>query len=105
VTHSGIDLHLHTTASDGRLTPAALVALAAQARLRVLSVTDHDTVAGVAEARAAAAAYGIRLVTGIEMTAVDDGHDVHVLGYFFAPDDEEFNRFLVCVRLPCGCRR
>ena len=99
MTDPGIDLHLHTTASDGRLRPSALVALAARAGLRVISVTDHDTVAGVAEAREAAAAHGIRLVTGIEMTAVDAGRDVHVLGYFFAADDEEFNRFLEAQRL------
>ena len=91
---SRIDLHLHTTASDGRLTPSALVALAAQVGLDVMSVTDHDTIAGLAEARAAAESRGIRLVDGIEMTAVDDGRDVHVLGYFFDPEDEEFNSFL-----------
>ncbi len=95
----GIDLHLHTTASDGRLRPSALVALAVRAELRVMSVTDHDTVAGVAEAREAAVACGIRLVTGIEMTAVDGGRDVHVLGYFFADGDAEFNRFLEAQRL------
>ena len=61
-----IDLHLHTTASDGRLRPETLVARAAQAGLRVLSVTDHDTVAGLAEAREAARTQGLRLVNGIE---------------------------------------
>jgi 3',5'-nucleoside bisphosphate phosphatase len=94
-----IDLHLHTTASDGRLSPTALVALAAQAGLRVMSVTDHDTLAGLAEARIAADAHGIRLVDGIEMTAVDDGRDVHILGYFFDPDDEGLDRFLQVQRL------
>jgi predicted metal-dependent phosphoesterase TrpH len=94
-----IDLHLHTTASDGRLTPAALVALAAQCGLRVISVTDHDTVAGLLEARAAAAAHGVRLVDGIEMTAVDSERDVHVLGYFFDPDHADLNRFLQVQRL------
>ena len=96
---SRIDLHLHTTASDGRLTPSALVALAAQVGLDVMSVTDHDTIAGLAEAREAAAGRGIRLVDGIEMTAVDDGRDVHVLGYFFDPEDEKFNQFLRTQRL------
>ena len=89
-----IDLHLHTTASDGRLSPAALVALAARTGLRVVSVTDHDTVAGLAEARTAAGAHGVRLVDGIEMTAVDAGRDVHVLGYFFDPEDTDLARFL-----------
>jgi hypothetical protein len=94
-----IDLHLHTTASDGRLSPTALVALAAQVGLRVMSVTDHDTLAGLAEARVAANAHGIRLVDGIEMTAVDGGRDVHVLGYFFNPDDEGLDRFLQAQRV------
>jgi predicted metal-dependent phosphoesterase TrpH len=94
-----IDLHLHTTASDGRLGPTALVALAAHAGVRVMSVTDHDTLAGLAEARVAAGAHGIRLVDGIEMTAVDGGRDVHVLGYFFDPDDETLDRFLQAQRL------
>ena len=94
-----IDLHLHTTASDGRLRPTALVALAAHAGLRVLSVTDHDTVAGLAEARVATEAHGIRLVNGIEMTAVDGGRDVHVLGYFFDADEESLDRFLHAQRL------
>ncbi len=64
-----------------------------------MSVTDHDTLAGLAEARAAAASHGIRLVDGIEMTAVDGGRDVHVLGYFFDPDDETLDRFLRTQRL------
>jgi 3',5'-nucleoside bisphosphate phosphatase len=94
-----IDLHLHTTASDGRLTPSSLVALAARAGLRVISVTDHDTVAGLAEAREAAGVHGVRLVSGIEMTAVDVGRDVHVLGYFFDPEDPGLARFLHTQRL------
>lgn len=80
-----IDLHLHTTASDGRLAPAALVALAARRGVRTLAVTDHDTVAGLSEARAAAAAHGVGLIDGIEITAIEQGRDVHVLGYFFDP--------------------
>ena len=94
-----IDLHMHTTASDGRLSPPALVALAAGAGVAVMSVTDHDTVAGLAEAHAAAVAHGLRLIDGIEMTAVEAGRDVHVLGYFFAPDDGALSRFLETQRL------
>lgn len=78
-----IDLHLHTTASDGRLSPAQLVARAKSSGLTTISVTDHDTVAAIAEATEAANAAGIRVVTGIEITAVDEGRDVHMLGYFF----------------------
>jgi 3',5'-nucleoside bisphosphate phosphatase len=89
-----IDLHLHTTASDGKLRPSALVALAARANLRIISVTDHDTVAGLAEAREAASAHGLRLVNGIEVTAVEQGRDVHVLGYFLDPDNQQLAQFL-----------
>jgi predicted metal-dependent phosphoesterase TrpH len=90
-----IDLHLHTTASDGLLAPPDLVALAAAAKLTVISVTDHDTVAGLASARAAAARVGIELIPGIEVTAVKDGQDVHVLGYFIDPDSATLGEFLI----------
>lgn len=89
-----IDLHLHTTASDGRLSPEALVRRAASAGLTVISVTDHDTTAALAEAGAAARHCGLRLVTGIEVTAVEDGRDVHILGYFFDPASEPLAAFL-----------
>jgi predicted metal-dependent phosphoesterase TrpH len=78
-----IDLHTHTTASDGRLAPVDLVARAATAGVTVLAVTDHDTVAGCEPTAAACAAAGIEFVPGIEITAIRDGADVHVLGYFF----------------------
>lgn len=82
-----IDLHLHTTASDGALAPRDLVARAAAAGITVLSVTDHDTTAALTAARAEANARGVSLVNGIEITAVESDRDVHVLGYFF--DDRE----------------
>ncbi len=89
-----IDLHLHTTASDGTLSPAGLLARAAGAGLTVVSVTDHDTLAGLAEARDAAARHGIRLVNGVEITAVEDCRDVHMLGYFIDPADGGLAAFL-----------
>jgi predicted metal-dependent phosphoesterase TrpH len=89
-----IDLHLHTTASDGRHTPAGLVARVAAAGIKVMSVTDHDTVAGLADVRQAADAAGIEVVNGIEVTAVHEGRDVHILGYFIDPADPAFNDFL-----------
>lgn len=93
-----IDLHLHTTASDGLLTPRELVARVAAAGISTMAVTDHDTVAGLAEAREAAAARGITLVPGIEITAVDGGRDVHVLGYFFDPASRPLEQFLEAQR-------
>lgn len=89
-----IDLHLHTTASDGRCTPRELVARAADAGVTVMAVTDHDTTAAVEEVRAHAEALGIHSVTGIEITAVEDGHDIHVLGYFLDPSDPGLSAFL-----------
>lgn len=89
-----IDLHLHTTASDGTLAPAALVQRAVSAGITVLSVTDHDTVAGLPDARAAAQALGVRLIDGIEITAVEDARDVHMLAYFFDPDSPALIEFL-----------
>jgi len=89
-----IDLHTHTTASDGRCTPAELVARAAAAGVTVLSVTDHDTVAGCEAAAEACRAANIEFVTGIEITAVRDQADVHVLGYFIDPQSPALRVFL-----------
>ncbi len=90
-----IDLHLHTTASDGVLAPADLVRRAARAALTIISITDHDTVAGLAPAGAAARTEGIELVPGIEITAVADGRDIHMLGYFIDPSATALEAFLV----------
>jgi predicted metal-dependent phosphoesterase TrpH len=89
-----IDLHTHTTASDGRCTPAELVSRAAAAGVTVLAVTDHDTVAGCEAAQAACRGAGIDFVHGIEMTAIRDGTDIHVLGYFVDPRSPALTVFL-----------
>jgi predicted metal-dependent phosphoesterase TrpH len=89
-----IDLHLHTTASDGLSTPSELVTAAASAGVTCMAVTDHDTVAACAEVVALASARGIRAIPGIEITAVEEGRDVHVLGYGFRPAEPELERFL-----------
>ena len=89
-----IDLHLHTTASDGLCEPADLVELAWRAGIRTLSVTDHDTVAALSDVERATAASGMTFVPGIEITAVHEGRDVHVLGYFMDPADIAFASFL-----------
>ena len=89
-----IDLHTHTTASDGRLAPVDLVARAAKAGVTVLSVTDHDTTAAAAASAAACALARIEFVPGIEITAVVDGTDIHILGYFLDPDAARLTVFL-----------
>ncbi len=77
-----IDLHLHTTASDGRSSPRQVVQAARLAGIRVLAVTDHDTVAGLDLTSAGCAEAGIEWVPGVEITSMQDEVDVHVLGYF-----------------------
>jgi 3',5'-nucleoside bisphosphate phosphatase len=89
-----VDLHLHTTASDGRCSPLELVEQAARAGLSVMAVTDHDTTASVEDVRVRATSLGIEAVPGIEITAVEDGRDIHVLGYFLRTTDASFREFL-----------
>jgi predicted metal-dependent phosphoesterase TrpH len=79
---TGIDLHTHTVHSDGRFTPRQLIQLAAERRLDVVAVTDHDSTEGVAEAMEAGTELGIEVVPGIEFSAVRDGEGVHLLSYF-----------------------
>ena len=83
-----VDLHLHTLASDGRLTPTQLVQMAASQGLRTIAVSDHDTTDGLAEAMEAAKNFpSLRIIPGIELSADVPGDEVHVLGYFFDPGD------------------
>lgn len=89
-----IDLHTHTTVSDGKLSPEQLVERAAHDGVTVLGVTDHDTVGGCAAAAAACARAGITFVPGIEITAVLEERDVHVLGYFVDIDSAPLQEFL-----------
>lgn len=85
---------MHTTASDGRCSPDEVVARVAAAGVTTFAITDHDTVAAVAEASALAAARGLTLVPGIEITAVWDRRDVHVLGYWCDVTDASLLAFL-----------
>ena len=83
-----IDLHAHTIYSDGLLAPAALVAHARERRLAAIAITDHDSVEGLPEARAAAGPT-LEVVPGIEISTAMNGMDLHVLGYFVDAEDEE----------------
>jgi len=89
-----IDLHLHTTASDGTDTPAELVRVCRRAGITTMAVTDHDTTAALARTARAARRAGITFVPGIEITAAWRGSDVHVLGYFFDPASRVLAAFL-----------
>lgn len=96
--NSGIDLHAHTTASDGSLTPTELVEKAAGLGLAALAVTDHDTIGGLSKALAAAADAGIELVPGVELSVEDDSGRFHLLGLLIDPEDETLLRTLEEIR-------
>ena len=75
-----VDLHMHSTASDGAATPAALVAAAAAAGLSTIALTDHDTIDGVAGARSAGLELGVEVIAGVELSAFEDDRETHLLG-------------------------
>jgi len=83
----GYDLHTHTTASDGLMAPRDSVALAASLGLAGLAITDHDTVAGVAEAVETGAALGVDVIPGVEISTKFEDEDVHMLGLWIDPAD------------------
>lgn len=87
-----LDLHMHTTASDGAWSPAAVVEGAAAGRLDVISITDHDTTEGFAAARQQAEGLRIQVIPGIEVSSSHGGRDVHVLGYFVDPQSPAMTR-------------
>jgi 3',5'-nucleoside bisphosphate phosphatase len=91
---AGFDLHLHTTASDGSLSPAELVRAAVGAGVTLLAVTDHDTTEGVAEAVAAGREVGARVVPGVELSVDTDEHDIHLLGFYLQWEDDSLQESL-----------
>ena len=93
-----IDLHLHSTASDGQLTPQAVVAHAARVGLTAIALTDHDTIAGVAEAQATGQNLGVRVIGGCEFSVAAPWGEMHVLGYFLPAGSRELEDFLIRCR-------
>lgn len=90
-----VDLHLHTIASDGRLSPTELVNLIASKGVKVAAISDHDTTDGVDEAkRAAAALPDLEIIPAIELSTDIPGDEIHMLGYFLQYEDEEFQGVL-----------
>ena len=85
-----VDLHAHTTASDGSLTPSQLIGYAKEKGLSAIAVTDHDTVAGLDEAVAEGQRLGIRVIPGVELSTRVDGRDVHLVSLFINWKNEEF---------------
>ena len=90
-----VDLHLHTTASDGRLSPTELVRLVGGKGLKVVSISDHDTTEGLAEVYEAAKEFpDIRVIPGIELSTDIPGDEIHMLGYFIQYGDPDFQTVL-----------
>src|SRR5712692_364546 len=89
-----VDLHCHSTASDGELPPAEVVELAQEAGLAAIALTDHDTIAGVADAARAGAALGVRVVCGCEFSVKAPWGELHLLGYFLEAADAPLADFL-----------
>lgn len=80
------DLHVHSTASDGELSPSDVVAKAASIGLSAIALTDHDTMDGLVEAQAAGSLHGVRVVPGIELSTEFGDTEIHILGYFIQPN-------------------
>src|SRR5919112_1654918 len=91
---SRLDLHLHTTFSDGSQTPTDVLALAGKAQVTALAITDHDTVAGLPEAIAAGHSLGIEVIPGIELSSRWGQTELHILGYFLDWKDLKLQRQL-----------
>jgi hypothetical protein len=89
-----IDLHVHSTASDGGLAPEAVVKRALGAGLHAIALTDHDTLGGIPEALAAGERFGVRVIGGCEFSAAAPWGEMHVLGYFLPSDSAELDAFL-----------
>lgn len=94
LTVAGIDLHLHSTASDGSHGPADVVRLAAEAGLTTVALTDHDTLDGLPAARDAGRQLGVRVVPGCEFSVAAPWGEMHLLGYFLPEDSERLDAFL-----------
>ena len=87
-----IDLHMHTTCSDGQFSPEETMRMAHEAGVTVAAVTDHDTASGISRARAAAEQYGMTFFSGIEIS-VQGEKELHILGYGIQPENAALQAF------------
>lgn len=88
------DLHIHTTASDGRMSPEAVLRNAKETGVDTIAITDHDTIRGYQKAKPLAVDYGIDLISGIEISSDFNGRECHLLAYFFDADDPEIKKMV-----------
>ena len=91
-------MHIHSTASDGVYTPSEVVYKALERGLSVIALTDHDTLAGVAEAQQAAAGTGLEIIAGVEVNSEGDWGDLHFLGYYVDPENGPLREKLQAMR-------
>ena len=98
------DLHVHTTHSDGSCTPGDVVRSAASVGLTALAITDHDTLTALAVARPEAVRLGLELVGGIELTAVREAREIHLLGHFVRDDDPKLVAVTAALRVARSTR-
>ena len=96
--HSQVDLHVHSTASDGVLTPSEVVRLGLSQGLTVLALTDHDTMGGVGEATEAAEGTGLEVIPGVEINSEGEWGDLHFLGFYVDPENHPLQECLETVR-------
>jgi predicted metal-dependent phosphoesterase TrpH len=94
ISNGFVDLHTHTTASDGVCSPTENVRLAAEAGLAAIAITDHDTINGIAEAQRAGVKYNVIVIPGVEISTAVGRRDIHILGYNCDLQDATFTTFL-----------
>jgi predicted metal-dependent phosphoesterase TrpH len=99
----GIDLHIHSTASDGTLSPAEILKLAQKLKLRAIAITDHDTIDGSKEALQAGIPPSVKFLTGVEISAssppsISYAGSFHILGYSIRLDDPQLNKTLAVLQ-------
>jgi hypothetical protein len=89
-----VDLHIHSTCSDGVLTPDEIVSKAINAGLKAISITDHDTISAIPVAKPKAESQGLEFISGVEMSATYEDVDVHILGYYINTQDATLRSYL-----------
>lgn len=89
-----VDLHTHTTFSDGFYSPEELVIKAKQAGIEVLGISDHDNIAGILEATEIGKKIGVEVIPGVEISSDIKDREIHILAYFFEPENPELERYL-----------
>jgi len=89
-----VDLHMHSTLSDGSLSVAEMLDLAARRKLTAIAITDHDNIDSWTEGKDLAARLGVELIPGVEISSAWEGSDIHILGYFFDPSNLALNQVL-----------